>query len=368
MNKLNLANYNNSIVNLACSIKKYFDLDYNHNTLDIVDKILEKEKPTNVVVMLFDGMGSKLIERILGKNSFLYKNMFDEIFSVVPSTTTAATTSVLSGLTPKEHGWLGWDLYFKEEDKIVTMFKNTLKDSEKDAADYDVANKYYTYKTITEQINDNGKYYSKILFPFGDEAYDNLDDMFIKIKDNLNIKKRNYIYAYHDEPDGLMHDYGTESIEVKDYFKLINKKVEEFAKTLKDTLLIVIADHGHINSSPIYLDDYPDLFDILDSDIWIEGRMTSFKVKENMKNKFVELFNKYFSNDFILKTKEEIIKDNIFGDGVEHKYFYSSLGDFFSLAIGDKYFKYKHIGEVFKSAHAGFSDEEMFVPLIVIKE
>lgn len=95
MNKLQLANYNNSIVNLACSIKKYFDLDYNHNTLDSVDKILEKEMPPNVVVMLFDGMGSRLIERILGKNSFLYKNMKDEIFSVVPSTTMAATTCVL---------------------------------------------------------------------------------------------------------------------------------------------------------------------------------------------------------------------------------------------------------------------------------
>ena len=44
------------------------------------------------------------------------KNRIKSITSVFPPTTTAATTSMLSGLNPNEHGWLGWDLYFKKED------------------------------------------------------------------------------------------------------------------------------------------------------------------------------------------------------------------------------------------------------------
>ena len=36
-------------------------------------------------------------------------------------------TSVLSGLNPIEHVWLGWDLYFREIDEVVTMFLNTKK-------------------------------------------------------------------------------------------------------------------------------------------------------------------------------------------------------------------------------------------------
>ena len=62
-------------------------------------------------------------------NEFLYRNMLKEISSVVPATTTASTTSMLTGLTPVEHGWLAWDLYFKKEDKIVTMFTNKIKDT-----------------------------------------------------------------------------------------------------------------------------------------------------------------------------------------------------------------------------------------------
>ena len=35
-------NYNETLTNLACSIRKYFNLEYKHNTLDNIDKILEE--------------------------------------------------------------------------------------------------------------------------------------------------------------------------------------------------------------------------------------------------------------------------------------------------------------------------------------
>lgn len=38
-------NYNECITNLACSIRKYFELDYHHNTLSYVDELLEKNNP-----------------------------------------------------------------------------------------------------------------------------------------------------------------------------------------------------------------------------------------------------------------------------------------------------------------------------------
>ena len=50
-------NYEECLTNLACSIRKYFELDYKHNTLDYIDKILEEKKPKNVVTILCDGMG-----------------------------------------------------------------------------------------------------------------------------------------------------------------------------------------------------------------------------------------------------------------------------------------------------------------------
>ena len=53
---LRYPDYNDCIVNLACSIRKYFGLKYTNNTLKDVDNLLEIRQPKNVVVILYDGM------------------------------------------------------------------------------------------------------------------------------------------------------------------------------------------------------------------------------------------------------------------------------------------------------------------------
>lgn len=170
-----LPKYDNSIVSLASSIRRYFELDVYHNTLSDIDKILEEYKPRNIVVLLFDGMGSKLIKKLLGKNSFLYRNMLKEISSVIPATTTASTTSMLTGLTPMEHGWLAWDLYFEKENKIVTMFTNKIKDTDIDADSVSLARKYFPYKDICELINEDGKHYAKLIASFNENKYEDIE-------------------------------------------------------------------------------------------------------------------------------------------------------------------------------------------------
>ena len=112
-------NYNECLTNLACSIRKYFDLDYKHNTLDYIDKILEERKPKNVVTILFDGMGANTLKKVLPDDAFLVKNMLKPISTVFPATTVAATTSIRTGLNPVETGMLGWNMYYSEIDKII---------------------------------------------------------------------------------------------------------------------------------------------------------------------------------------------------------------------------------------------------------
>ena len=75
-----------------------------------------------------------------------------------------------------------------------------------------------------------------------------------------------------------------------------------------------------------------------------------------------------FKEDFILKTKEEVIKEQLFGVGIENKYFIDSLGNYFALAVSNKYFKYTKAGNYFKSTHAGFTVDEMKIPLIIIEK
>ena len=356
--------YNDCLTNVACSILKYFEVPYKHNTISDIDLILERNNPKNVVLILYDGMGYNLVNRILDKNDFLRVNMVRSISSVCPSTTTSATTSILSGMNPSEHNWLGWDMFIKEENKIITLFLNVYKDTFKQAAPYNIANKYYGYKNLIEQIND-GPFSASIVSPHGGIDYKDLNDMNDKIINETKKEGRRYIYAYYKNPDSIMHEYGTDSIESINSFKEINKSTEELSNKLKDTLLIVVADHGHMNSKAITLSDYKDVFETLNGDISIEGRFCSFKIKDDKKEEFVKLFNKYFSKDFILKTKDEIIREFWFGRGDYHKYFRASLGDYFALAISDKYFRYNENSVDLKSMHAGICEDEMRVPLIM---
>lgn len=356
--------YNDSITNVACSIQKYFNVDYKHNTISDIDEMLEKYNPKNVVLILYDGMGYNLVNRILDENSFMRKNMIRSISSVCPATTTASTTSLLSGLNPSEHNWLGWDMYVKEEDKIITLFLNTYKDTYKQAAPYRIANKYYGYKNIIKQIEE-GKYNASIVSNHGGIHYKDIKDMHEKIIEETKKEGRKFIYAYYEDPDSTMHEHGTDSLESINSFKEIDSCTNELSHKLKDTLLIIIADHGHINSSGVTLSEQKDIFDLLDGDISIEGRFCSFKIKEGKKEEFVKLFNQYYSNDFILKTKEEIIREFWFGRGDYHKYFRDSLGDYFALAISNKYFRYNENSVNLVSMHAGITEDEMRIPLIM---
>ena len=119
--------YDNSLTSLACSIEKYFDLVPKHKTMLDVDKILEEKKPENVILLLCDGLGSRIIDKILNKDDYLIKKRKKEIFSVYPPTTAACLTSIKTGLNPSEHGWLGWTQYVQPINKIIALYRNTEK-------------------------------------------------------------------------------------------------------------------------------------------------------------------------------------------------------------------------------------------------
>ena len=61
-----------------------------------------------------------------------------------------------SGLTPVEHGWLGWSLCFSEIQKIVNAFTNQDQYERIQAEDYHVASRYIPYTNVYEKINRAG--------------------------------------------------------------------------------------------------------------------------------------------------------------------------------------------------------------------
>ncbi len=362
--------YNECLTNLACSIRKYFGLDYKHNTLSYIDSLLEKYKPKNVVTILCDGMGSNILDRTLSKDSFFIRNKLKSISTVFPATTVAATTSMMTGLNPVESGMLGWDMYFKDIDKTITTFLGSEKGDFnykplKEAIDF--INKHMKRKSIMDEINEKGIYKGYTLFPFGPYSYSNWDDMLRILKSRCDEDGKKYIYAYSKEPDSTMHKTGCDSDDSKKVIIELNDKIEQLCKQLNDTIIFVVADHGHKNVINIDLKEYPDIINCLIRNTSLEPRTVNFFVKDDKKEEFENLFTKYFSTDFDLYAKTEVISSKLFGYGEENEIFQDSLGDYLAIAKTDKTLLY--IGnEVLKSHHAGYTDDEIYVPLIVVNK
>ena len=115
-----LPNYQKCLVNLSSSILKRFGVNDIHSSLANIDDLLSNYK--HIVFVLFDGMGSYVLDKHLSKNSFLQRNKQDDISSVFPPTTAAATTAFLSCHNPNETAWLGWHLYFDDLKQDLVLF------------------------------------------------------------------------------------------------------------------------------------------------------------------------------------------------------------------------------------------------------
>lgn len=360
--------YDRSLVSLASSVLKHFGAEAKHPTLKEMDVFLAKGYE-NVVVMLFDGMGTAILDKHKEQSPFLRSHMRGSISSVFPPTTTAATTSVESGLTPLEHGWLGWTLYFGEIDKNVCVFPNTEYGTDEQAAAFHVGRKYIPHTTLEDEINKTGDAKAYFISRHATIKVDSVQEICDNVKNLCEQNGRKYIYTYWNQPDHDIHDYGTVDEHVAEQIKLIDESVKRLCDELKNTLVVVIADHGLVDVKWVSLQDYPDICECLIRIPSIESRALSFFVKEGMKDVFKERFLNAFGSDYILLTHEEALLSGIFGNGTPHEKFDDFVGDFLAIATSDLCIEPFALDEhPFVGMHAGLCEDELNVPFIAIEK
>ncbi len=347
--------FNNDIVNLVQSIKKYYNLNNEHESNKQIDNLLKEVNPKHIVFMCLDGLGYSLLEN----TSFLKENLFQVIDSVFPPTTACATISLQTGLYPCEHNWIGWAQYIKEYDDIIELFSQC---GFYNGVKYDLS--------IVEGLQ-YSKYYENIInskefFPdFVEGGSESLEQMLSKISKHINANETSFSYAYWTEPDHILHCNGTTSTKSVDEIKSIDKLIEIFSKDLTDTIVIITADHGHVDVEKIMLQNYPLLLDCLKHLPSIESRCTTFFVEEDMHDQFIREIKpllKYFD----IYTKDEFLKSKFFNLSNISTKVLDFIGDYVLIAK-DKYMLcYKETNLV--SMHGGGLEEEMEVPIVILNK
>lgn len=366
---MNVPNYSKCLLSLVTSVLAHYGVETKRESYALFDELLSKN-PKNVVVMLFDGLGENILEKHLFADDFLLKNRKDVISSVFPPTTTAATTTMVSGLSPAEHGWLGWTLRFDEIKKNVCVFPNTefLKDTP--AEDFSVGQKYIPYESVFEKIKKatSGKVAAEYVSAFSEYKTETLESVCETVKALCSQEGEKYVYAYYKQPDHDIHDYGVNDERVGAVVKKINDAVETLSRNLRDTLLVVIADHGLIDVEWKFLPEYPVLWDCLDGLPSIEPRALSLFVKKNKKRIFEKEFRRIFSGEYELFTKREVFDKRIFGFGTPHAKTKDFVGDYLAVAIGKTALNViPPTDDVFKAMHAGSTTDEYSIPFIAVE-
>jgi len=392
-----LPNYDGCLVNLANSVLKHFGVSNTAPTLPLADELLSRNH-TNVIVLLLDAMGTSILEKHLAPDGLFRSHLLGRYSSVFPPTTVAATTSLIAGQYPCETAWLGWDCFFPQLGKNVTVYQNTNQLQEKGApfsyvpervldengipdvetprpaADFNVPYTYIPYKGLYEKITEVGGQ-AHFASPYAAPNPKTLPKILARVTELSRLPGKKYIYAYWNEPDGTMHRTGTASEATHAVITDIEKQVEALVDGLSDTLLLITADHGHMDSTNLCILDYPEIMECLVRMPSIEPRALNLFVKDECRNAFPALWEKTFGDKFWLVPKDEVIARGLFGpageagSATEHPLFRDMLGDFLAIATAEvSIFNTHKEAALMPGGHAGLTQEELEIPLIAIEK
>lgn len=360
-NQITKPNYSNSLI----SIINGFKSNYSDKKSDSLDKNIFDKQYKNTIILILDGMGKNILDEFEKRypNNFLSKNLYKYAHAVYPSTTACVTTSIKSGLVPYETSWTGWSNYFRELGKEIVLF--TGADYYTDEPSSLKAIDVIPYKPYFDGLNVLGdfveSYFSNKEYKFSDTLYRALDKL-----------DRGYqtLYLYDTEPDGMLHRLGTKCDQIYSILNNYSNQIESFYNKLpKNTLLIISADHGHIDNINIkfYLDKY--LYSLLERRPTNDSRCLTFKVKSGLNDTFAKYFKSLYSNIYDLYTKDEFISLGFVGRSLNKGARIDDfLADFVAVAKTNYTLCLKEKALNHISNHAGITNEEMIIPLIVLKK
>lgn len=370
-------NFHANLVNVSATLAEYLGQPNHHPTLPVLQRALNEHNYRNIVYLVVDGMGSRLMAKNLPVKSFLRRHQAQELTSVFPPTTVAATTTILSGLTPAEHGWFAWSVDFDGD--VIELFANRnfyTKELTKDRAfaEHQLPYQYFfaqkptdrtLYGVMPDIVNNS------LRVPNYHE-YHNWRQLTRYLRTVCHQPDRKFVYTYFADLDATMHHYGTTARSARKLINTIDRGLAKLVKQCPDTLFVITADHGQIDLTgytPIYAD--PAITNCLQHPIALDPRGACFTVKPGQRDAFQKAFAKY-ANDYTLFPTQTLIDQGVFG-GVPSPAYRKHLGDFIAIggptgkmlvfAPGKEYRVHDHL---YRAHHTGLTPDEVFVPLIIV--
>ncbi|MEW8659379.1 MAG: alkaline phosphatase family protein [Candidatus Thiodiazotropha endolucinida] len=373
-----------SIVNLMASLQRAMGGDrHSYPPLDLLAS-LPLGSYRKILLWVVDGLGVNYL-RAHPEAETLNSHLKGAITSVFPPTTATAVTTFLTGDAPQQHGLTGWHVYFRELGAVLAVLPGRPR---------------YGGVTLGEAGIDTGillghtpfidkiAYDSVMLSPayIADSDFNrahlgrarlvrhrNLSELTDQITELLREGNERYLYAYWSELDSIGHQSGIWSEEAERHLLEIDQAFSYLLEQCRgtDSLIIICADHGQIDTQPtdrISLNDHPELLKMLNLPLCGEPRAAYCYLRPGCEKAFDDYAKSEFAEKVIAYPSSELLDKNWFGLGTAHTQLPWRIGDRLLLMQANYTIKdwlaqekrYELVG-----AHGGVSKDEMEIPLII---
>ncbi len=389
-----------SLVNAANTVLAAFGLPTLHPPLP--DGLLpEKRDIKRVVMILVDALGYRQFMRFLERepgslfHRLIARGRLAPLTSVFPSTTATTLTTLHTGLTPQEHGIVGYRLFLKEFGLIANLLRlKPVADPESDRLlKMGLRPRAFLgVPTLHERLKRGGvrsfvmidRRYSKsglsqMLSPRAAAIvpFQSASDMAVQLRKLLESSdERAFVFAYWDVLDAIAHEYGPETeewdVELKTLaFALGQGLFQNLDATwLRDTLVLILADHGQLRVLPkeqvVRLKRYPSLAHRLRLPPTGEYRAAYLYAKPGELNVLEEGLLERWGDRLMVLRSQEALDAGLFGNGTPSDVTLERIGDLIIIPKGPQalYWPYDDFDLI--GRHGGLTDEEMLVPLIAL--
>lgn len=371
---------------IIASILKHYQIEISTPSNPEIDRKLASGAYRNVIFFLLDGMGTRVLEKNLGADSFLRRNSLRSLKAVYPSTTTCVMSSLFSGLQPISHAWLAWSLYFREWHQNIDLFPyrdsftgELIRREEKNVLDF------MDFQPIFPCIEEATAGEVNIHCVFTEITRPRLMDLAANYLTKINsfsalaetalqksrLPGQNFIFAYYKSPDDLMHRHGVTHPLVSEFLAEADRTLVAHAEQFEDALVIISADHGMLEMENHFrLDEIPPINELLREFPAGDPRAKMIPVQPGKEDLFAQRFKREFGDEFLLFSREEFLSRGFLGAGDVHPKVNDFLGDFVACGVGTSDLLYSPPGGKPAAAllghHAGLTADEMLVPLILL--
>jgi hypothetical protein len=358
------------------------------------------EGARKVILILMDALAFHRLQSWMVDNKDMVWNylvadgLLVPLTSISPSTTSSAITTLWTGRSPAEHGIVGYELWLKEYGVVANMIEHKPITYRGGIGNLSQAgfspDTFLPVSSITAHFKEHGvspyafQHYSIInsglsrMFMEGAnrQSFRTAADLWVSLRHlfDQSPNERMYAWVYWGAVDGLSHFYGPDDERPKAEFALFSSAFERFfvnelsPSVRKDTLVVLISDHGQIVTNKFKTDydlrNHPEFTRLLHILPTGENRLAYLHVRPGKTEAVKGYIQNAWPGQFVVLESNLALEQGLLGPGKPYERLPERLGDLIAIARGDAYWWWATKENPIIGRHGGLSPDEMLVPFL----